>query len=962
MSVATVLCLALACTDRLPTATPGVPDALLFQQQAAVTTLGGCARFRIELSGRDRVSVSPADTAGCGPIRPAVDSATFDRTAGQVRLFVRLENAGTQAVRAPAGVYGWEDSLVVTAPAGLAPNGHTDRYLAFISPDSAIGADAQANPGAVLWRFDGRLTGINASELPPGIRSEAREVVLAVHQGVQTLALVLRGQGRLARAPVPAIPPDSIPAGLYAESSVVRSADGSSPEFLRDVLLVMFTSEATTEDRTSALDLVSGDVIGGIRLTSTDGSYLVRVPAGGQYDALERAASALRSLRHVRFAGPEFLAARPNYLTPTDGSGWDRWKVTPSEADGGNWGLEAIAAPLAWGCATGDSSTHLGVVDEGFRPPLDLSLNVRRVLPVQNDTMARHGTLVASILGARGDNTTGVTGMVWTSSLHLYGTTPGTDVNPLLSHSGVNAMRQLMQSARDGAEIINLSLGVYFRDKYHRAPRDTSTSDSSEARRAGEQLTIALQMLEAERLRPLIIVGAGNDGVDAWWSGFPQVRDAFPVQVLVVGALTQGGGLLAESNRGPLVDVLAPGERVGGLDLSGGVLTASGTSVSTPLVTGIAGQLASFDPRLPVDSLKALIVEGALRGQRVAGGVPIANAYESLRAAAERRGAPLCGNRVWADGGHLIAQRDRQMDIRDTLFDVGGTAGYVNVHHGGHRVDVYVDGVGNRTWQLQDGWWRESTSPAHPLELDGGAYWSQLQVSHDQDSAVLTRDRGTVFEISIRDLATRNTTTLTTVPANRTSSGGAFCLFRWTADLDCVYLTGVGSSSTPYARVAYSPRGDYVVVSVSDALSAGSAAGPFRCPFLAGDEGPWCGRITTTSASGSTTLYSVRIRDGAVTSLGTLPGTGVYWLSIAEDGAEVAVGRGATTMTTVTEVKYTEFRGPFVQYTGSPAVHAGCGITYIALATGTVTGSVDASDVCMASPGGGTFAPIIAAR
>jgi len=120
MSVATVLCLALACTDGLPTATASSADVLLMQQQSVGTTLEGCARFRINLTGRDQVSVSAMDAPACGPIRPVVDSATFDRNAGQVRLTVRLENAGTQTVRAPARVYGWEDSLVVTAPGGLA--------------------------------------------------------------------------------------------------------------------------------------------------------------------------------------------------------------------------------------------------------------------------------------------------------------------------------------------------------------------------------------------------------------------------------------------------------------------------------------------------------------------------------------------------------------------------------------------------------------------------------------------------------------------------------------------------------------------------------------------------------------------------------------------------------------------------------------------------------------------------
>ena len=75
------------------------------------------------MSGRDRIEVIRADTLSCGPVQPVLaGTPEFDLTKQRVRLPIALENRGTRALRAPARLYGWEDSLVVLAPPGPAKN------------------------------------------------------------------------------------------------------------------------------------------------------------------------------------------------------------------------------------------------------------------------------------------------------------------------------------------------------------------------------------------------------------------------------------------------------------------------------------------------------------------------------------------------------------------------------------------------------------------------------------------------------------------------------------------------------------------------------------------------------------------------------------------------------------------------------------------------------------------------
>jgi hypothetical protein len=120
--------------------------------------------------------------------------------------------------------------------------------------------------------------------------------------------------------PVPALPPDSIPATLYDDSSLVLNSTRLPAPFVRDVVALLFVRGTPQPDRQAAVDLVNGEVIGGEPFPDGDGYYLVRVPGDGTDGPVFDAIARLEALPQVELATLDMLVEEPtNYLRPNDG-------------------------------------------------------------------------------------------------------------------------------------------------------------------------------------------------------------------------------------------------------------------------------------------------------------------------------------------------------------------------------------------------------------------------------------------------------------------------------------------------------------------------------------------------------------------------------------------------------------------------------------------------------------------
>ncbi|HSS81551.1 MAG TPA: S8 family serine peptidase [Gaiellaceae bacterium] len=229
------------------------------------------------------------------------------------------------------------------------------------------------------------------------------------------------------------------------------------------------------------------------------------------------------------------------------------------------WSPLKTHAPEAWSRTTGDPATVVAVVDTGVDPSQpDLA---GRLAPgydfVNGDSNPEddngHGTAVAGIVAAAGDNHIGVAGYCW-----RCGVIPLKALDANGGGFASDVARAVVWASDHGARVINTSLGGPLEDA---------------------ALAAAAQYAQARGA--LLVAAAGNDS-----SSQLDYPAALPA-VVSVGASNRADALYPFSNRGAAM--AAPGENTT-TALGGGYETFLGTSSAAPVVSGIAALLFSLVP------------------------------------------------------------------------------------------------------------------------------------------------------------------------------------------------------------------------------------------------------------------------------------------------------------------------------------------------------------------------------
>jgi subtilisin family serine protease len=320
------------------------------------------------------------------------------------------------------------------------------------------------------------------------------------------------------------------------------------------------------------------------------------------------------------------LTCEPNYIVETTRSADDPYL-------GSLWGMSIINAPGAWDVNTGSPAVTVAVVDTGVEythPDLaaNIAINSAEVPSngldddqngfvddvygydfINNDASPMddnfHGTHCAGTIGAVGNNGVGVVGVAWNVKLMPVKVLSGTGSGSIATvAAGIN------YAVSRGVKIVSMSLG---------------TSSYSQ--------TLEDAVRNAKQHGTLIVAAAGNSG---------QNSDLYPLypaastqdNVISVAASNQTDGLASFSNFGAnSVDIAAPGVSILSTALSQGYAYASGTSMATPHVAGMAAILASVNSSLSYADIKSALVRGvetssAFSGKMTSGGR--ANLYRSL--------------------------------------------------------------------------------------------------------------------------------------------------------------------------------------------------------------------------------------------------------------------------------------------------------------------------------------------
>ena len=307
----------------------------------------------------------------------------------------------------------------------------------------------------------------------------------------------------------------------------------------------------------------------------------------------------------------------------------DHYFQVPNDPQfGEQWHLEVIGAPDAWRVQRGSRDVTVAIIDTGIDyTHEDLAANIWtnaaeiagngidddengyiddvRGWDFFNDSndpqdATTHGTLVAGVVGAVGNNSLGVSGVSpEVSLLPLRAATPNGYLN---LRSLVAAIAYAVDK---DADIINASWGD------HIVPDLNSLYDA---------------VARANDADVLFVAAAGNSGLDS--DVYPLYPASFDLpNVISVAATDRTDRLWTKSNYGAKsVDLGAPGQEILSTLPDNLYETKSGTSLAAPQVAGAAALLLAQQPALTAVELKQALLDRArpvedLQGRTASGSI-----------------------------------------------------------------------------------------------------------------------------------------------------------------------------------------------------------------------------------------------------------------------------------------------------------------------------------------------------
>lgn len=321
----------------------------------------------------------------------------------------------------------------------------------------------------------------------------------------------------------------------------------------------------------------------------------------------------------VEFAEPDYVVhacAAPNDPYYANGT---LWGLNNTGQNGGVPGAD-IDAAKAWDVLNSASNIVVAVLDTGIRATHeDLAANMWTNTADGGDGFNAytgkfdpaddngHGTMVAGLIGAQGNNGKGVVGVAWKVQLMdckcLDSNTVGSDFTVI----------GCLDFARtNGAQVINMSF-------------DTTIPS----------LALSNALVAVRDAGIIVVASCGNDYPAGNDDVVPHYPACYPFDnIISVAYTTRTDGLGLLSNFGPTnVDLAAPGDQVtstyytsdSAYFVSAGIAGFSGTSFSAPLVSGACALMLAKFPAENYHQIIARIFKAtdplpALAGKCVTGG------------------------------------------------------------------------------------------------------------------------------------------------------------------------------------------------------------------------------------------------------------------------------------------------------------------------------------------------------
>ncbi|WP_069469821.1 S8 family peptidase [Candidatus Marithrix sp. Canyon 246] len=335
----------------------------------------------------------------------------------------------------------------------------------------------------------------------------------------------------------------------------------------------------------------------------------------------------------------------PNYILKLENTSITRssrdLKKQPNDPELAKlWGLKKIQAEKAWDIHTGNTDVIIAVIDTGvdynhpdlkdnmWKNPGEIAGNgidddnngyiddiygydfANKTSEPMDDN--NHGTHIAGIIAASGDNEKGITGVSWSAKIMALKVTQHISINIYDTISAIEYAKLM------GAKIINASWHI----------------DADDHPKA---LYDAIQMAKDAGI--LFVTAAGNKSVNIDANNSLtclQCPASYDLDnIISVASTNENDGLSPRSNFGPIsVDIAAPGTNIYSTKPQEKYVENSGTSMAAPYVSGVASLLWSLNPNFTYREVKDIILSNvdpidALKEKTVTGGR--FNAYKALK-------------------------------------------------------------------------------------------------------------------------------------------------------------------------------------------------------------------------------------------------------------------------------------------------------------------------------------------
>lgn len=413
------------------------------------------------------------------------------------------------------------------------------------------------------------------------------------------------------------------------------------------------------------------------------GAYLLNLAKG---QSVTDAVRQLKAQAGVRYAQPNYIYETQEAVSPNDEM-FAQYQ----------WGPQRIGAPEAWEVTKGSENVIIAVVDtgvdwthedlaengkvlvdDGFNATVDPATEPDKVHYAMDDN--GHGTHVAGIAAANGNNIRGIAGLAWNSPVLpvkvLAASGSGTDQ---MVADGIQYVADYATAHPDKRVVLNMSLGGI---GYSQVMKDA---------------------VDAALDANVVVVAAMGNSSKRGNTHYPS---AFP-GVIAVGATNGLDEKASFSTTGRHISVAAPG-----VDIWSSVPRAfttngygydnySGTSMATPHVTGAAALVLSVHPEFTPAQVKAQLEATAsdlgpagwdelygagLINVAKAVGAPAAAIYGDVAVTVTQAGAAV-------EAANVTVVSAADASVADVLTNKDGVAIFHTIPAGtGYKVRVVFEG------------------------------------------------------------------------------------------------------------------------------------------------------------------------------------------------------------------------------------------------------------------------------